>query len=100
MGTEEYQPIQKNCSAHNVAFERIKNKTDEALDTIKPQEVYYNETEILKGEIRDYADKLSQYKQGYTNATKERVAFSLDHENKTLECLTHMDLHKRMVKML
>ena len=98
--TEEYAPVAKNCSAHYHAFYRVANKTEEVLASIKSQEVYQNETDALKEKIRKYTDQLSNAKEQYANETLEQNALSLEKENKTMECFSHLDLHKRMVKML
>lgn len=96
----EYIPVAKNCSAHTVAFERVGNKTEEVLASIKSQDAYQNETDALKAEMRIYSDQLSHMKESFQNATEEQNTVGVQHENKTLECFSHMDLHKRMVKML
>ena len=50
--------------------------------------------------MRIYSDQLSHMKESFQNATEEQNTVGVQHENKTLECFSHMDLHKRMVKML
>merc|ERR1712072_1681694 len=92
--------VAKNCSAHTVAFERVGNKTEEVLASIKSQDAYQNETDALKAEMRIYSDQLSLMKKSFRNATEEQNTVGVHHENKALACFSHMDLHKRMVKML
>ena len=79
----EYIPVAKNCSAHTVAFERVGNKTEEVLASIKSQDAYQNETDALKAEMRIYSDQLSHMKESFQNATEEQNTVGVQHENKT-----------------
>ena len=97
---EEYEPVALNCTAHTVAFERVANKTQEVMASIKSQDQYQKEVDALKDEMRKYTDQLSLMKETYANATHEQDLLGVQHENKTVDCLSHLDLHKRMVNML
>jgi hypothetical protein len=70
------------------------------MASIKSQDQYQKEVDALKDEMRKYTDQLSLMKETYANATHEQDLLGVQHENKTVDCLSHLDLHKRMVNML